>query len=155
MEEETPFIESTLGSDEKILATAQAHGFRFFVPSIYVFLCLVFTGTGAFLKSADMIVIGVLMTIAALLFLSGRMKIEIACTDRRVIYKRGLLWYRFQELRLNQVETAYVFQPPAPGLMGFGTVCFTGTGGILLEFKYVKDPFRFKTAVEDVMAGET
>ena len=153
--DDTSFIESTLGSDETILATARAHGFRFVVPSFYVFLCLVFTGAGVFLRSADMIVISLLMTAASLLYLSGQMKIEIACTNRRVIYKRGLLWQRFQELRLNQIETAYVFQPPAPAMMGYGAVCFTGSGGVFLEFKYVKDPFRFKTAVEDIMESRS
>lgn len=149
------FIESTLGSDEKILVTAQAHWFRFFVPSVILTASFIFSALGVFFDSMDMLFIGLIIVSASVFLILGQMNVEIACTDRRVVYKRGVLWYRTQELRLNKIESVYVFQPIAPGLMGYGTIYFSGTGGMLLEFKYVKDPFVIKTAIEDVIDVET
>lgn len=149
------FTEATLGKNEEILATADAHWCRFFLPvSFFIFSAAIIVA-GGLLQGNDLIVVGLAMMVVAGFLILGQMNIEIVCTNRRVIYKRGAYWCRTQELRLDKIESVYVYQPIAPGMLGYGTIYVSGTGGMLLTFKYVKNPLQAKVDFEDVIDSET
>src|SRR3954449_12918196 len=70
-------------------------------------------------------VTGVVLAVAAWL---KRFGTEVAVTDRRVIYKRGLIQRHTVEMNLDKVESVDVDQSLVGRLLGYGTVTIRGTG---------------------------
>jgi uncharacterized membrane protein YdbT with pleckstrin-like domain len=54
---------------------------------------------------------------------------EIAVTNKRVIYKRGLISRRTTEMNIDKVETVDIDQPILGGILDYGTIQIVGTGG--------------------------
>lgn len=72
---------------------------------------------------------------------------EIAVTDRRVIYKRGLVQRHTAEMNLDKVETVGVDQSILGRMLGYGTVDLRGTGGGIEGIRTVSDPLVFRSAI--------
>lgn len=53
---------------------------------------------------------------------------EVAITDRRVIFKRGWLTLRIDQVNIDRVEGSKVFQSALGRLFDFGQVIIRGTG---------------------------
>lgn len=145
------FTQATLGKNEEILFVAKPHWARFLKPAGGMIFSLLFAAAGFCIRDWYIISVGAIFFVPSFFCLIGQMRVEIVCTNRRVIYKRGAYWYRTQELRLPKIESVAVWQPIAAGLVGCGTLYFTGTGGTQLAFKYVADPFAAKAAFEDAI----
>lgn len=72
---------------------------------------------------------------------------EIAVTDRRVIYKRGLIQRHTAEMNVDKVETVNVDQSIMGRVLGYGTVDLRGTGGGIEGIRTVADPLVFRSAI--------
>ena len=89
-------------------------------------------------------VTGVVLAVAAWL---KRFGTEVAVTDRRVIYKRGLIQRHTVEMNLDKVESVDVDQSPVGRLLGYGTVTIRGTGQAIEPIRDMADPLRFRGAI--------
>jgi len=72
---------------------------------------------------------------------------ELAVTDRRVIYKAGLISRHTLEMNRSKVESVDVDQSLIGRLLGFGTVTVRGTGGSLEPIRMVSDPLTFRSHI--------
>jgi uncharacterized membrane protein YdbT with pleckstrin-like domain len=72
---------------------------------------------------------------------------DIAVTDRRVIYKRGLISRRTIEMNVSKIETVDVEQGPLARLLGYGDVIIRGTGGTFEPLRYVGEPIALRNAI--------
>lgn len=72
---------------------------------------------------------------------------ELAVTDRRIIYKTGLLSRHTLEMNRSKVESVDVDQSLLGRLLGFGTIIVRGTGGSLEPIRLVGDPLRFRSMI--------
>jgi uncharacterized membrane protein YdbT with pleckstrin-like domain len=72
---------------------------------------------------------------------------ELAVTDRRVIYKSGLLARHTLEMNRSKVESVDVDQSILGRMFGFGTIVVRGTGGSLEPMRMVSDPLRFRSHI--------
>jgi uncharacterized membrane protein YdbT with pleckstrin-like domain len=72
---------------------------------------------------------------------------EIAVTDRRVIYKRGLISRRTIEMNVSKIETVDVIQGPLGRLLGYGEVIIRGTGGTFEPLRAVAGPIPLRNAI--------
>jgi uncharacterized membrane protein YdbT with pleckstrin-like domain len=54
---------------------------------------------------------------------------EIAVTDRRIIYKRGLIYRRTEEMNMDKVASVDVDQSILGRLLDYGTIRVIGVGG--------------------------
>jgi uncharacterized membrane protein YdbT with pleckstrin-like domain len=88
--------------------------------------------------------IGVLDGAAAAL---RRVTTELAVTDHRVIYKRGIIGRYTIEMARAKVESVDVQQGIMGRALNYGTVLVRGTGGSLEPFRDVEDPIRFRSAI--------
>ena len=98
----------------------------------------------------DAIAVAVLEIIAGLFCLialvSGlsalirRATTELAVTDRRVIYKTGILQRHSMEMNRSKVETVGVNQSILGRVLGYGTVIVRGTGGSFEPIQFIGDP---------------
>lgn len=72
---------------------------------------------------------------------------ELAVTDRRVIYKSGLLARHTLEMNRSKVESVDVDQSLLGRLLGFGTIVVRGTGGSLEPIRLIRDPLHFRSCI--------
>ncbi|HZB91403.1 MAG TPA: PH domain-containing protein [Stellaceae bacterium] len=88
--------------------------------------------------------IGVVVLIAVLLRRAGT---ELAVTDQRVVYKRGLISRHTIEMNRGKVESVDVDQSLWGRLFGYGTVQVRGTGGSLEPMAMIRDPIALRSCI--------
>jgi uncharacterized membrane protein YdbT with pleckstrin-like domain len=84
---------------------------------------------------------GVLLAITAWL---KRFGTEIAVTDRRVIYKTGLIRRHTTEINMDKIESVDVDQSVLGRMFGYGTVTIRGTGEAVEPLRDIADPIAFR-----------
>ena len=72
---------------------------------------------------------------------------ELAVTDRRVIYKAGLLARHTLEMNRSKVESVDVDQSILGRIFSFGTIVVRGTGGSLEPIRLISDPLTFRSHI--------
>jgi uncharacterized membrane protein YdbT with pleckstrin-like domain len=72
---------------------------------------------------------------------------EFAITDRRVIYKTGLLRRHTLEMSRGRIESIDVDQSILGRILGYGTITVRGSGGGLEPIRNVADPLAFRTRI--------
>src|SRR5205814_9970729 len=65
-------------------------------------------------------------------------------TDRRVIYKTGILQRHSMEMNRSKVETVGVNQSILGRVLGYGTVIVRGTGGSFESIPFIGDSLTFR-----------
>ncbi len=76
-----------------------------------------------------------------------RVSTELAVTDRRVIYKTGLLSRHTVEINRSKVESVDVEQTVMGRIFDYGTILVRGTGGTLEPVRDVENPLTFRSAI--------
>ena len=70
-----------------------------------------------------------------------------AVTDRRVIYKTGLLKHRVAQIGLNRIKGVEVNRSLVGKALGYGTIAIRSTGTAIEEFRCVANPLALKAAI--------
>lgn len=92
----------------------------------------------------------VALALGALHLLSAwikRLTTEIAVTNRRVIYKRGLLARHTIEMNMDKVESVDVTQDLFGRMLDYGTVLIRGTGASLEPLSTIATPLALRNAI--------
>jgi uncharacterized membrane protein YdbT with pleckstrin-like domain len=76
-----------------------------------------------------------------------RRSTEIVVTDRRVIFKRGIVSRHTVEMNIAKIETVDVEQGVWARMLDYGTVIIRGTGSGLEPLRRVGDPLRIRNAI--------
>jgi uncharacterized membrane protein YdbT with pleckstrin-like domain len=92
-------------------------------------------------------VIGLLAIVLLLAAWIRRLATEIVVTDRRVIFKRGVLTRHTVEMNVNRIETVDVEQSLAGRIWGYGTLMIRGTGGGFEPLEGVGAPLTIRNAI--------
>jgi uncharacterized membrane protein YdbT with pleckstrin-like domain len=96
------------------------------------------------------LVSGALGVIALALFALGALKraaTEIAVTDRRIIFKRGLIRRHTVEMNMAKVESVDVDQTLLGRLFDYGDVTVRGVGSTFERLSFVDAPLRLRNSV--------
>jgi uncharacterized membrane protein YdbT with pleckstrin-like domain len=72
---------------------------------------------------------------------------EVAVTDRRVIYKTGLIQRNSFEINIDKIESVDVNQSVLGRLFGFGSVTIRGTGEGVEPLRNIAQPLQLRSAV--------
>src|SRR5260370_10610068 len=86
--------------------------------------------------------------LALLVLLVAYLKSEITLTNRRLIYRTGLLSRMSGELPLENVDTIVVFESLLGRAFGFGTVTVTSVGGMHFPLSYIGASQSFYAALQ-------
>lgn len=78
---------------------------------------------------------------------------EIGVTNQRLIYKRGLIWRKTQELQLRAIEEVKLDQGLLGRLFDFGRLDLHGTGVGDIRLPALADPVGLRKALQDGMAA--
>ena len=76
-----------------------------------------------------------------------RQATEFVVTDRRVIYKTGLISRHTVEMNISKVETVDVEQSVLGRMLNYGTVLVRGTGESLEPLRHVGAPLALRNAI--------
>ena len=72
---------------------------------------------------------------------------EIAVTDRRVIYKRGFIRRRTNEMNMDKVESVQVDQSILGRVLDYGTVTILGTGEGFETLRTIAGPVKLRNCI--------
>lgn len=72
---------------------------------------------------------------------------EIAVTNRRVIYKRGLIRLQTNEMNMDKVESVQVNQSVLGRMFDFGTVKILGTGEGFEALRTITGPIKLRNSI--------
>ena len=97
------------------------------------------------LSALDLVMLVSLLTLLAAAV--RRWTTEIAVTDRRVIFKRGLIRRHTIEMNMDKVETVDVDQSLVGRLLGYGDIVVRGTGSSIEPFRKIAAPLDFRNQV--------
>ncbi len=94
---------------------------------------------------------GAAVTLLGLSLLLGawirRRTTEIVVTDRRVIFKRGVLALHTVEMNVSKIETVDVEQSLGGRIFGYGTLLIRGTGAGFEPLRSVGFPLLIRNAI--------
>jgi uncharacterized membrane protein YdbT with pleckstrin-like domain len=150
------YVAKVIRSDEKILAEGKLHWIIFW-PAIACFVVAVIAAVLSGMVGISGIV-GITAALLAILvaliglFLAAREGLqrwgtEIAVTDRRVIYKTGLIRRHTAEMNMDKVESVTVTQSLLGRLLDFGSVRIRGTGEGLEHLHYISSPISLRNTI--------
>ncbi len=129
------FIEDSLSSGETIIARFKLHWLSKLWLALWILLAVPTLG------------VSLLLAIYEYLRLRG---IEQGVTNKRVIYKTGIIGRKSEEMKLGSIETVEIEQGVWGRMLGFGDVKVTGRGISDLVFRRVDDPMAVKRRIESV-----
>ena len=78
--------------------------------------------------------------------------IEQGVTNKRVIFKTGIISRKSEEMKISSIETVEIVQGVMGRVFGFGNVVVTGRGISNLVFKNINDPMDVKRKIDSVEA---
>ena len=140
------YVETILDPGEQITHRAYLHWIiyrRGVVLLIIGFLMLFAAGAGATI-GLILVLFGILDVLRAEI---ARWTTEIAVTNQRVIWKRGLIRRDTIEINMPKVESVDVRQSILGRLLDYGTVIVRGTGGSPNPLAYVSAPLPLRRSV--------
>ena len=127
------YVEQTLSSGEQVLYTARFHWLYTF-SAIMALIFLAIVGIGIFIFLSMMIT---------------KWTTEIAVTNKRLIYKRGWIARKTDELSPKKIEEINVSQGVVGRILGFGKIRIQGTGGGEIVLPNIDDPLTFRREIEN------
>ncbi len=150
-----PYYTQVLQPDEKVLVVGRLHW------SMYIRGLIVLAVGAIILACSDQLpdpdwqryalwtggviaVLGILMLLVAWI---RRRATEIVVTDKRVIFKRGLLARHTVEMNVSKIETVDVEQDLWARIWGYGTLLIRGTGAGFEPLVGVGSPLRIRNAI--------
>lgn len=135
---------------EKIVYRARLHPFIFVQPAVILLLgwryVVLEPGIFRYLGWV-LLLLGLASLLQKLIIVTGA---DYGITDRRLIFKTGVISRNIHALAHMQIEIVSVSQPFWGRLFGYGTIEVT-TGGALRQYTYVADPVRFKMSLNDAI----
>ena len=128
------YVAESLSTDEKVLYTAKFHWLYTVSAIIWIFLLGWIFGLGI---------------VICLIIMINKWTTEIAITNKRLIYKRGWIARKTDEISLNKVEEVNFSQGVLGRILGYGKVRIQGTGSGVLILPTIDDPLEFRREIEN------
>lgn len=149
---QTSYLRKALMSGEQARVEARLHWVNYM--SAYILLTL-----GVVMLALGVVFVPCLLGAALLLVwgLVAWMKsnsTQMLITNKRVIYKDGIIGTHTEEIRNVKVESIEITQPIMGRFLGYATIHFSGTGNSDVYFPAIADPWNIKNRAEQIISGE-
>jgi uncharacterized membrane protein YdbT with pleckstrin-like domain len=148
------YVTRVLQPGESVVHLSRIHPI-IFLPAALWFVAALVLFIAALSMNGDWRIGGEALAVFALIFglaagipaLIRRATTELAVSDRRVIYKSGVLARHTLEMNRSKVESVDVDQSIMGRILGFGTIVVRGTGGSLEPIRMISDPLTFRSHI--------
>lgn len=173
------YVQQSLGPDEELIHVGKFHWMytvnsflailwglvgaimiMFIAYKAYEFMGKLPPRTGFF--SAIQIIHPGIRGVSFLFFILGLVKFaqmmvvkvttEIAITNNRLVYKRGLVARHVGEISIDRIEGVNVLQPILGRIFNYGRVMVRGMGVGEVLLPPIEDPISFRRAIEEAKA---
>jgi uncharacterized membrane protein YdbT with pleckstrin-like domain len=145
------YIERILQPGESLVYTGRIHWIIYLPAALLLAVALAaLTRAGGASQGLWVLVAGLCAVVGALAGFSAWIKrwtTEIDVTDRRIVYKRGLIRRHTVEMNMDKVESVDVDQTILGRLLNFGNVTIRGTGAGIEPLFNVEAPLQFRNYV--------
>ncbi|MBV8192430.1 MAG: PH domain-containing protein [Alphaproteobacteria bacterium] len=147
------YATGVLQPDEHVVRVGRVHWIVYLRPLLLGAICLLFLHLASRPESLPTPMLigaaisGVLAVIAFARASLWKWATELAVTNRRVIYKRGLLSRDTVEMNMGKVETVEVQQSLLGRLLGYGTLQVKGTGQSIEQLRTIARPLALRNAI--------
>jgi uncharacterized membrane protein YdbT with pleckstrin-like domain len=95
--------------------------------------------------------LAIILLLAALYWLARaalrQLTTEYAVTDRRVIFKRGLIWRNTMEINMDKVASVDVNQSIPGRILNYGNIIVQATGAATEPIRDVGSPLEFRNHI--------
>jgi len=151
------FLVNNLLIGETVAYRTKLHWKLYIVPSLIdLFLLLPLTYFALLSQRKWLALLPlILMAIAYVPAALKRFSSEFAVTNKRVLFKVGVLNTRSFELLLSKVEGIAVNQGILGKILNYGDIVVTGSGGTQEPFRDIQNPLRFRNALQSVTDSPT
>jgi uncharacterized membrane protein YdbT with pleckstrin-like domain len=143
------YIEKNLMEGEHIVMRAELHYIVYWQPALLILLSIllfvfqispeVYTYQG--IVAAILLVVAFFMVV----YIHGNRKYIL--TNKRLIEKIGIIRRDSRELLLRKCEGVQLSQSIMGRILNYGTVIVSTTGEATNDYKFIKDPIRFSTLI--------
>src|SRR4029077_994440 len=145
------YISKVLRPDEKLLATGKLHWifYRLAIVSMLVAVLLWFIiGEAApILRTTAFVLFAGLAILVAIQEWLEHWVTAISVTDRRVIYKTGLVRRQTAEMNMDKIESVKVDQSLLGRLLNYGSIDIRGTGEGMGHLDYISSPILLRNSI--------
>lgn len=142
------YIDKTLLTGEAVTYKAKVHWWVFVYPMKFLlFGLLLISFSSLYIKIPGYVLIAIALWGIINSYL-GRRCAEFVVTNKRVIFKLGLIRRSVVELQLNKAEAIAFGESFWGRIFNFGTVIVT-TGGATNTYPYIADPLIFRRAISE------
>lgn len=169
------YVQQSLGPDEELVHIGKFHwmytvraflsifwgivmGFIVLVAAVNAYKVLGYMPSNiGFLKMLYVLHPGIRL-VAFFMFIIGLLKFaymmvvkattEIAITNSRLIYKKGLIARQVGEINIDRIEGVNVLQPMMGRIFNYGRVMVRGMGVGEVLLPSIEDPIEFRRAIE-------
>jgi uncharacterized membrane protein YdbT with pleckstrin-like domain len=146
------YIERVLQPGETVVHASKIH-WIIYIPGVVVVLAAVAFFLVALGHPSQVLWLALFVACVGLgffmLFLAWfkRWTTEIDVTDRRIVFKRGLIWRHTVEMNMDKVESVDVDQSVLGRLFDYGDIIIRGTGTGLEPLRNIEAPLEFRNHV--------
>lgn len=148
------YYHKILQADESVLAVGRLH-WTIYGRALLLWLAAVLAvlatravsesvATALGYVAAGCAVLGLLVFLRAWLI---RKTTEVVVTNRRIIFKRGVIARHTEEMNITKVETVDVDQSLWGRILGYGTLVVRGTGGGWEPLRRLASPLAVRNAI--------
>jgi uncharacterized membrane protein YdbT with pleckstrin-like domain len=157
------YVKTILGPDEKVVFTGKIHRIVY-LKSLLLIVCgpaAIFFGSymaGAPSESPEanagvvLFLVGLLVLLLGILSFAStainRWTTEIAVTDKRLIFKRGLIRRHTKEMNIDKIESVFVDQSILGRILDYGDVDVRGTGSSIEDLDLIAAPIALRRSIE-------
>lgn len=156
------YITNSLSQGEEIKLRAHLHWYCFFDEYIFTLFTIILIEI--YINIEPLLVNPVLKCgFIGLIFLescwvlhrwSDDLSIDMVITNRRVIYKKGILAVTTSEILTSKIESVTIEQSVFGRIFGFADLHFSGTGTAHVAFYNVNNPQKIKSEIEYIISEQ-
>ncbi|HLI23086.1 MAG TPA: PH domain-containing protein [Stellaceae bacterium] len=149
------YIQKVLQPNETLIYQARLHWLVYARAVLFLVIAVVFAVAGYYAGGQDLLHAALALAALSLLIavVSGihaaikRASTELAVTDHRVIFKRGIISRYTIEMARSKIESIDVQQSFWGRIFNYGTILVRGTGGSLEPFRDIERPIQLRSSI--------
>lgn len=139
------YIKSTLLMNEDIVQIAEITWFTYINSLIYICICFILFSSGHNNIAVLLLCYSIFVFIKAFIY---KHTTEVAITNKKIVFKTGLIKRDTLELNLDKIESFSIKQSIIGRLFDYGDIYITGTGGTTPPIRDIDSPVFFRNQAQ-------